>query len=113
MCPTCSEDVQLESCELRLLKGIRHHRDLVFLACTLLQIESLSGSLSKWIKSNVVTIGGKCHIASAEIFRSFIFWAYQHFNQENDVDRVFKIAAKGNPQLKLVFKTKNPKFAKV
>ena len=97
------QNLGLENCELRILKGIRRHWDLVFLAYTLLQVESLSGPLSKWIKSNVVTIGGKCRIASAEILRSFIFWAYQNFNQENDVDQVFKIAMKGNPQLKLVF----------
>lgn len=97
------QNLGLENCELRLLKGIRRHWDLVFLAYTLLQIESLSGPLSKWIKSNVVTIGGKCRIASAEILRSFILWAYQHFNQENDVDQVFMIATKGNPQLKLKF----------
>jgi len=97
------QNLGLENCELRLLKGIRRHWDLVFLAYTLLQIESLSGPLSKWIKSNVVTIGGKCRIASAEILRSFIFWAYQQFNQENDVDQVFRITMKGNPQLKIVF----------
>ena len=97
------QNLGLENCELRILKGIRRHWDLVFLAYTLLQIESLSGPLSKWIKSNVVTIGGKCRIASAEILRSFILWAYQHFNQENDVDHIFKIITKGNPQLKLVF----------
>jgi len=97
------QNLGLEHCELRLLKGIRRHWDLVFLAYTLLQIESLSGPLSKWITSNVVTIGGKCRIASAEIFRSFIFWAYHHFNQEYDFDQVFKIAAKGNPQLKFNF----------
>jgi len=97
------QNLGLEHCELRILKGIRRHWDLVFLAYTLLQIESLSGPLSKWIKSNVVTIGGKCRIASAEILRSFIFWAYQHFNQDYDVDHIFKIAARGDPQLKLVF----------
>ena len=97
------QNLGLENCELRLLKGIRRHWDLVFLAYTLLQIESLSGPLSKWIKSNVVTIGGKCRIASAEILRSFIFWAYQHFNQDYDEDDIFKIAAKGNPQLKFTF----------
>jgi len=97
------QNLGLENCELRLLRGIRRHWDLVFLAYTLLQIESLSGPLSKWIKSNVVTIGGKCRIASAEILRSFIFWAYQYFNQDYDVDHIFKIAAKGNPQLKLEF----------
>ncbi len=67
------QNLGLENCELRLLRGIRRHWDLVFLAYTLLQIESLSGPLSKWIKSNVVTIGGKCRIASAETLRSFIF----------------------------------------
>jgi SRSO17 transposase len=97
------QNLGLEHCELRLLKGIRRHWDLVFLAYTLLQVESLSGPLSKWIKSNVVTIGDKCRIASAEILRSFIFWAYQNFNQQNDVDQVFKIATKGNPQLKFTF----------
>jgi hypothetical protein len=97
------QNLGLENCELRLLKGIRRHWDLVFLAYTLLQIESLSGPLSKWIKSNVVTIGGKCRIASAEILRSFIFWDYQQFNQEYDVDHIFKIATKGNPQLKFEF----------
>jgi len=97
------QNLGLEHCELRLLKGIRRHWDLVFLAYTLLQIESLSGPLSKWIKSNVVTIGHKCRIASAEILRSFIFWAYQNFNQENEVDKVFKIIMKGNPQLKFEF----------
>jgi len=95
------QNLGLEACEMRLLRGIRRHWDLVFLAYTLLQIESLSIPLSKWIESNVVTIGGKCRIAYAEILRSFIFWAYQHFNQDDSVDHVFEIAMKGNPQLKL------------
>lgn len=95
------QNLGLEDCEMRLLMGIRRHWDLVFLAYTLLQIESVSGPLAKWIKSNVVTIGDKCRIASAEILRSFIFWAYQHFNQDNSVDHVFCIVTKGNPQLKL------------
>jgi hypothetical protein len=94
------QNLGLENCELRILKGIRRYRDLVFLAYTLLQIESLSDPLSKWIKSNVVTIGGKCCIVSTEILRSFIFGAYQYFNQENDADHIFKIIPKGNPQLK-------------
>ena len=57
-----------------------------------------------------ISCGGKCRIASAEILRSFIFWAYQRFNQENDVDQVFRIAMKGNPQLKIVFYNENCKI---
>jgi len=95
------QNLGLEDCEMRLLKGIRRHWDLVFLAYTLLQIESLSGPLSEWIKSNVVTIGDKCRLASAEILRSFIFWAYQNFNQDTSVEQVFCTITKGNPQLKL------------
>ena len=64
-------------------------------------------------KNHFLTIGDKCRIASAEILRSFIFWAYQHFNQENDVDQVFRIAMKGNPQLKLAFLIEKSKFGNV
>jgi SRSO17 transposase len=95
------QNLGLEDCEMRLLKGIRRHWDLVFLAYTLLQFESLSGPLNKWIKSNVVTIGDKCRLASAEILRSFIFFAYQNFNQNYTADHVFCILANSNPQLKL------------
>ena len=94
------QNLGLEDCEMRLLRGIRRHWDLVFLAYTLLQIESLSGPLSEWIKSNVVTIGDKCRLASAEILRSFIFWAYQNFNQDTSVDQIFSSITKGNPQIK-------------
>ena len=97
------QNLGLESCELRNLRGIRRHWDLVFLAYTLLQFESLSGPLSKWIKSNVVTIGGKCRIATCEIFRSFIFWAYEHFNQDNQPDQLFKITPKHGVQLNFNF----------
>ena len=95
------QNLGLQSCELRMLRGIRRHWDLVFLAYTILQLESMAGPLSKWIKSNVVTIGGKCRIASCEIFRSFIFWAYKHLNQEKNPDEVFKLAIQGGAQLKL------------
>jgi SRSO17 transposase len=93
----------LEDCELRLLKGIRRHWDLVFLTYTLLTLESSTGPLTKWIKSNVVTIGGKTRLAYSEILRSFIFWANQFFNQDKDVDYIFEMAMKGNPQLKFQF----------
>jgi len=93
----------LEDCELRLLKGIRRHRDLVFLAYTLLTLESSTGPLTKWIKSNVVAIGGKTRLAYSEILRSFLFWVNQFINQDKKVDDIFEIAMKGNPQLKFQF----------
>lgn len=97
------QNLGLESCEVRILRGIHRHWNLVFLAYTLLQIESMDGPLSKWIKSNVVTIGGKCRMVSCEIFRSFIFWSYKYFNQENEPDKIFEMAFKGTSQLKLNF----------
>ena len=96
------QNLGFESCEMRHLKGIRRHWNLVFLAYTLLEFESSSGPLKKWIKSNVVTIGGKCRLASSEIVRSFIFWTYQHLNQGSDPESVF---------LKIVQSTKQLKFA--
>ncbi len=86
------QNLGFESCELRILQGIRRHWDLVFLAYTLLQIESCAGPLSKWIKANVVTIGGKCRLVACELFRSFIFWLYNHFNQEQQPDAIFQLA---------------------
>jgi SRSO17 transposase len=95
------QNLGFEDCEMRLLRGIRRHWNLVFLAYTLLQIESLSGPLSKWIKSNVVTIGDKCRLAQAEILKSFIFWVYQSFNQDTSIEQIFSTISKSNPQLKL------------
>lgn len=94
------QNLGFESCEMRRLKGIRRHWNLVFLAYTLLQFESSSGILNKWIKSNVVTIGGKCRMASSEIVRSFIFWTYQHLNEGLDPDSVFSKTFQNSKQLK-------------
>lgn len=95
------QNLGFESYEMRRLRGIRRHWNLVFLAYTLLEFESISAPLTKWVKSNVVTIGGKCRMASSEIVRSFIFWTYQHFNQEKDPDYLCSKLLKNNQQLKL------------
>jgi len=97
------QNLGLESCEMRRLKGIRRHWNLVFLAYTLLQFEAGSSSLTKWIKSNVVTIGGKCRIASCEVVRSFLFWAYEYFEKNEDPEYLFKEIVKNDHQLKIVF----------
>jgi SRSO17 transposase len=88
----------LEDCEMRLMKGIRRHWSLLFLAYTLLQTNSTKGSLYRWLKANVVTIGGKCQMAAGEILRSFIFWAYGYFQKSCDAEEVFKIAMSKNRQ---------------
>lgn len=97
------QNLGLESSEMRLLQGIRRHWDLVFLAYTLLQIESLSGPLTKWLKSNVVTIGGKCRLVSSEILRSFIFWVYEHAHQNYEPDTLFKMTMQYGKQLEFKF----------
>jgi SRSO17 transposase len=94
------QNLGFESCEMRRIRGIRRHWNLVFLAYTLLEFESSSGPLKKWIKSNVVTIGGKCRMASSEIVRSFIFWTYHHLNQGLDPDTVFSKTFQNSKQLK-------------
>jgi len=95
------QNLGLESCEMRRLNGIRRHWNLVFLAYTLLEFESCSGHLSKWIKSNVVTIGGKCRMATSEIVRSFIFWTYHQINKDNDPESIFNHIISNGKQLKL------------
>ena len=95
------QNLGFESCEMRRLRGIRRHWNLVFLAYTLLQFESCSGPLTKWIKSNVVTIGGKCRLAACEIVRSFILWSYHHLQQEMEPDMLFAKIMANSKQLKL------------
>ncbi len=97
------QNLGFESCELRMLRGIRRHWNLVFLAYTLLQIESNASSLSKWLISNVVTIGGKCRLATCEIIRSFIFWACNQYNQNKEPDKIFRLVAAKKAQLKFNF----------
>lgn len=94
------QNLGFELCEMRRIRGIHRHWNLVFLAYKLLEFESLSGILNKWIKSNVVTICGKCHMVSSEIVRSFIFWTYQHLNQGVDPDSVFSKTFQNSKQLK-------------
>ena len=104
------QNLGLESCEMRRLNEIRRHWNLVFLAYTLLEFESYSGHLSKWIKTpvwrrqpdrNVVTIGGKCRMATSEIVRSFIFWTYHQINKDNDPESIFNHIISNGKQLKL------------
>ena len=95
------QNLGLEDCEMRLAKGIRRHWNLLFLAYTLLQTNLAKGSLHRWLKANVVTIGGKCQMAAGEILRSFIFWAYGYFQKSCDAEEVFKMAVSKNRQLKL------------
>jgi len=100
------QNLGLEDCEMRLIQGIRRHWNLLFLAYTLLQTNLAKGSLYRWLKANVVTIGGKCQMAAGEILRSFIFWAYEHFQKTHNADEVFKMAISKNRQLKM-----NPLFS--
>ncbi len=94
------QNLGLEDCEMRLMKGIRRHWNLLFLAYTLLQTNT-KGSLYRWLKANVVTIGDKCQMAAGEILRSFIFWSYNYFQKKLDADEVFRLAMSKNKQLRL------------
>jgi len=97
------QNLGFENYEVRMLQGIRRHWDLVFLAYTLLQIQSMTSSLSKWLKANVVTIGGKCRLVTCELVRSFIFWAYNQYQQKKEPDKIFELIAAQNTQLKFKF----------
>ena len=97
------QNLGFESYEVRMLQGIRRHWDLVFLAYTLLQIQSSASSLSRWLKSNVVTIGGKCRLVTCELVRSFIFWAYNQYQQKKEPNKIFELIVTNNTQLKFDF----------
>jgi hypothetical protein len=76
----------LEECEMRKPTGIRRHYRMVFLADTLLQLNALVGPLTRWFKTNVKSLAGKCTMVKTEVVRSFIAWTLRkaYFAEEAD-----------------------------
>ncbi len=66
------QELGLEDCEVRKLRGVRRHWLMVFLAHALLQLSPAQGGPVAWIKTSLRTVGSRCRYAAVEILRSFI-----------------------------------------
>lgn len=82
------QNLGLEEYELRSMKGIRRHWCLVFLAYTLLQLNLYDGSLIRWLKTNLKTVGDRCRLAMAEALKSFILWVIKQRERIKDLDEL-------------------------
>jgi len=76
---------------MRDLTGIKRHWYLVFLSYTLLTLNSTDGSLHKWVKTNVRTIGEKCRRTISEITRDFILWVLKQNQLQKSADEILTI----------------------
>ena len=85
------QNLGFEDYEIRKLKGIIRHWYLVFLAYTILQLSSNEKSLTKWVKSNLKTIGDQCRFATNETIKYFILWVLKMYHQLNDEEKVITL----------------------
>jgi len=95
------QNLGLEDYELRKLRGIIRHWYLVFSAYTLLQLSSNNKNLTKWINSNLITIGDQCRFAANETIKYFVLWVLKMYHQFNDEEKVVTLIF--NPKAKLRF----------
>ncbi len=85
------QNLGLGDYEMRDLKGIKRHWYLVFLSYTLLTLNSMDGSLHKWIKTNVRTIGEKCRRTISDITRDFILWVLKQNQLQKSANEILTI----------------------
>jgi len=90
----------LESCELRKPLGIQRHFRMVFLADTLLQLNAMVGTLTRWFKTNVKSLSGKCNIVKSQVVRSFISWTLRQSQLHREVDDILEMAFLPQKQLR-------------
>jgi len=98
------QNLGLEDYELRKLKGIMRHWYLVFLAYTILQLSSNEKSLTKWIKSNLNTVGDQCRFATNETIKYFVLWVLKMYHQLNDEEKVVTLVFDPKAKLRFSFK---------
>ena len=95
------QNLGLEDYELRKIKGIIRHWYLVFSAYTLLQLSSSEKSLTKWINSNLKTIGDQCRFAVNETIKYFALWVMKMYHSIHDEEKVVTLIFNTKAKLRL------------
>lgn len=98
------QNLGFEDYELRKLKGITRHWYLVFFAYTILQLSSHEKSLTKWITSNLQTVGDQCRFAANETIKYFVLWILKMYHQFNDEEKVVTLVFDPKANLRFSFK---------
>jgi SRSO17 transposase len=97
------QNLGLEDCELRNIKGIKRHWHLMFLAYSLLQLGSTDTTLSRWLKANITTVGQRCRLATVETLRSFILWVLKQSRNNLDDTQILQMSLSSRSELKTTF----------
>lgn len=100
------QNLGMEDCEIRNLKGIQKHWYLMFLASSLLQLTSVNTTLNQWLKANILPVSSKRSSLEFEVIRSFISWVLKCIrNGLSSVD-ILSASFSSAKQLKLISNSK-------
>lgn len=81
------QNLGLEGCQLRAIKGIRSHWYLAILAYSFLKLELCNSSLYRKVK----TIGNECRQKFNELLSSLVTWIYKQANEHLPLDKILGV----------------------
>jgi hypothetical protein len=70
------------------------------MADTLLQLDAMVGTLTRWFKTNVKSLSGKCNIVKSQVIRSFISWTLRQSQLHQEVDDILEMAFFSQKQIR-------------
>ena len=94
------QELGLEDYEVRKLRGLKRHWLMVFLADTLLQLNSKVDRLVEGVKGGVETVGSTCRYATKEVLRSFISLVLRLAQKVKTADGILKYTLSTLKELK-------------
>jgi hypothetical protein len=97
------QELGLEDYEVRKLRGIRRHWLMVFLAHTLLVLNSKAGSLVECVKNGFETVGSTCRYAALEVLRSFISLVVRLAQKVKTADEILRYTLSDLKELKTLY----------
>jgi SRSO17 transposase len=97
------QELGLEDYEVRKLSGLKRHWLMVFLADTLLQLNSKADKLVESVKSDLKTVGSTCRYATLEILKSFINLVLKLAKKAKTADEILKYTLSDLKEIKTLY----------
>ena len=97
------QELGLEDYEVWKLSGLKRHWLMVFLADTLLQLNSKADKLVESVKSDLKTVGSTCRYATLEILKSFINLVLKLAKKAKTADEILKYTLSDLKEIKTLY----------
>jgi len=89
------QSLGFSSYRFRNIQSVKKHMSLVFLAYSFLEISRRqTASILNKVKTKLHTIGETARIYSKEIFKELLYWIKQQFDQNQNVNTVYRLLIK-------------------